>query len=293
VNASTRTLAAYGAVAVAAAGWGTWPLILRTAESMAKLHPTLESTVVLAVLTVVTGLFALRDRVAVRAGVRDWAGIAWLGVGDAANCAFFFAAYQTTSVAVAVLSHYLTPIFVTLAAPIFLRERGTARGWAAVGVAFAGLVVLLAPWQAGHGAHDALGAALGAASAVFYASNVIVNKRLTRAFSSSELMFYHGLVATPLLALLVPHGEWGPLFTPAMAVVAAGGVGPGALSGVLFVWGLRHIPAAHSSTLTLMEPLVAVLLGVVALGEPLRAAQVAGGGLILFGAALIFTQRAR
>ena len=34
-----------------------------------------------------------------------------------------------------------------------------------------------------------LGAALGAASALFYTSNVLVNKRLVKAFSGSEIMF--------------------------------------------------------------------------------------------------------
>jgi DME family drug/metabolite transporter len=289
---SARPYLAYAAVALAASGWGTWPLILRAAESKATLHPTLEGVVVMAVVTAVSGVFVLRDRVAVRARARDWLAIGWLGAADAGNVVFFFAAYQTTSVAVAVLTHYLTPIFVALAAPLALRERGTARSWTAVATAFAGLVVLLAPWQAERGAHDALGALFGGASAVFYASNVIVNKRLVGVFSASELMFFHGLLATPLLALVVPWGAWAALLTPATAIVAAGGVGPGALSGLLFVWGLRHMPAAHSSTLTLIEPLVAVLLGALVLHEGLRAGAVIGGLFILLGAGLIFTQHA-
>ena len=49
--------------------------------------------------------------------------MAWLGVGDALNAYFFFEAYQRTSVAIAVLTHYLAPLFIAIGAPLLLRER--------------------------------------------------------------------------------------------------------------------------------------------------------------------------
>jgi drug/metabolite transporter (DMT)-like permease len=205
------------------------------------------------------------------------------------NILLFFAAYQRTSVAVAVLTHYLTPIFVALAAPMVLREKPRARTFGAVFVAFAGLVLLLAPWRVGLGGNDVIGAALGAGSAVFYTSNVLVNKRLVRAFSGSEMMFFHGLVATPLLFALVPAHEYAVVSTDALRVVMIGALGPGALGGLLFVWGLRRIHASHASVLTLLEPFVAVLLAASIMGEALGLVSIAGGGLILAGAVLVVT----
>ena len=281
----------YACVAIAAASWGTWPLILRHAEAIAPMPASLESTVVMAVLTIITGATATRDRSPVRATRRDWLGVAWLGASDAANFALFFAAYKATSVAVAVLTHYLTPILVALAAPLVLREKATRRTGVAVVVAFAGLVLLLSPWAAERRPGDWLGASLGAASAVFYASNVLLNKRLSVAFSTSELMFFHGLVATPLLALFVPRAAWGAIDAHALGVIAVGAVGPGALAGLLFVWGLRALPASHVSTLTLLEPLVAVMAGSLVLGEALAPGAFAGGALILAGALLVVSQR--
>ena len=67
-------------------------------------------------------------------------------------------------------------------------------------------------------------------------------------------------------------------------------LGPGALAGLAFVWGLRRMPAAHASTLTLLEPLVAVLVGAAVFGEPLGAPALAGGALILGGALAVVTQ---
>lgn len=249
----------------------------------------LQSAIVMAVLTFVSLPFMLRDRVAAKATPRAWALVGWLGVSDALNVGLFFAAYSRTSVAIAVLTHYLTPIFVALAAPLLLREPTRPRTYAAVAISFAGLVLLLQPWRigAGLGPGDLVGAACGAGSAVFYASNVVVNKRLAPWFSASELMFFHGLVATPLLLLAVSRTDWVGLDPSAVGVVVGGAVGPGAVAGLLFVWGLRRVPASHASVLTLLEPFVAVLLAAAFLAERLGGVQVAGGVLILAGALIV------
>ena len=274
-----------GLVAIAAMGWGTWPLILKNAPMPAAL----QSAVLMAVLTLASLPVMLRDRVRVRPTLGEWAGVACLGVGDALNVVLFFAAYQRTTVAIAVLTHYLTPIFVALAAPLVVREKARLRTFGAVAVAFAGLVLLLEPWRVGLGRNDIVGAALGAGSAVFYASNVLVNKRLVRSFSGSEMMFFHGLVATPLLFALVPTREYALVSESALVVVVLGALGPGALCGLLFVWGLRRVAASHASVLTLLEPFVAVLLAAAMMGERVGLVSLVGGALILGGALLVVT----
>lgn len=263
--------------------WGTWPLILRRAP----LPVALQSALLMAMLTLVSLVAMLRDRVRVRPTRAQWAGVAWLGLGDAANILLFFAAYQRTTVAIAVLTHYLAPIFIAVAAPLVLREKPRARTFAAVGIAFAGLVLLLEPWRAGLGRNDVVGAALGAASALFYASNVLVNKRLLKAFSGSEIMFFHGLVATPLLIACVPAREYVLVSSDTLGLAILGAIGPGALGNLAFIWGLRRIAASHASVLTLLEPFVAVILAAAVLGERLGAVAVVGGALILAGALIV------
>jgi drug/metabolite transporter (DMT)-like permease len=283
--ARRRRMIGFALVATAAVGWGTWPIILKNAPMPASL----QSAVLMAVLTLASLPVMLRDRLRVRPTLGQWAGVAWLGIGDALNVVLFFAAYQRTTVAIAVLTHYLTPIFVAVAAPLVLREKARARTFGAVAVAFAGLVLLLEPWRVGLGRNDVVGAALGAGSAVFYASNVLVNKRLVRSFSGSEMMFFHGLVATPLLFALVPLHEYALVSRSALGVVLLGALGPGALCGLLFVWGLRRIAASHASVLTLLEPFVAVLLAAAVMGERVGLVSLVGGVLILGGALLVVT----
>jgi drug/metabolite transporter (DMT)-like permease len=286
-GSASRVGLRYALIALAAVAWGTWPLILRAAEARSPMPASLEACLVMVMMTVVSSGFLAVDRVRRRARLREWLGVAWLGVADSLNILLYFAALGTTSVAIAVLTHYLTPILVALAAPVFLRERATRATSIAVAIAFAGLVLLLEPWADVRPRGMGLGALLGAGSAVFYASNVIVNKRLVAVFSTSELIFFHGVVATPLLALAVPSGAWHGVSAGALAIMLAGGLGPGALAGLAFVWGLRGVPAAHASTLALLEPLVAVLVGVAALGETLNPIAWVGGTCIVAGAWIV------
>lgn len=277
----------YLLVALAASSWGCWPLILRFAESLGTISPAIETLLLMVVTVVVTGPLALRDRIRERATLRQWLGVGWLGIGDAANVLLFFAAYRLTTVAVAVLTHYLAPVFVALAAPLVLREKLGARTIAAVAISLLGLVLLLRPWAAEVGLADWKGAALGAGSAAFYASNVLVNKRINRVFSGSEMMFFHAAVAVPFLAAFVPREAWSQTSTRALVAVSLGAIGPGALGGLFFTWGLKRVPASHASTLTLLEPLVAVVSASVIFGEKLGALALLGGALILSGAAIV------
>lgn len=255
--------------------------------------PALQSAVLMIMLTVFSLPVMLRDRVRVRARPSHWLGVAWFGLSDALNVGLFFAAYQRTSVAIAVLTHYLTPIFVALAAPVFLGERLRPRTLVAVAIAFSGLALLLEPWSGQLSSGDLVGAALGAGSAVFYASNVITNKRLSHVFSGSELLFYHGFVAVPLLLLTVPSGAVAATSKASFAVIALGALGPGVLCGLSFLWGLRRVAASHASVLTLLEPLVAVAAAALLLDQAVGPVPVLGGLLILVGAVLVVTAKPR
>jgi drug/metabolite transporter (DMT)-like permease len=250
----------------------------------------LQSAVVMSVLVLASLPIMRRDHVEAKARLADWLVVAWLGVSDALNVLLFFAAYQRTTVAIAVLTHYLTPIFVALAAPLLVHEKLRARTFGAVAIAFVGLTLLLEPWRRASGA-DLVGAALGAGSAVFYASNVLFTKRLVPVFSGSELMFFHGLVSVPLLFACVPISDYAAVSGRSLAYVLGGALGPGALGGLLFVWGLRRVPASHASVLTLLEPFVAVLLATLVLGESVGRLPILGGVLILAGAAVVVSGR--
>lgn len=281
--------APYVAVAFAACSWGTWALLLRRAEAIGPMPTAMESAIVMAVITVVTGAMSFRDRIARTATWRERGWIACLGVADAFNVLLFFAAYKMT-IGVSVLAHYVTPAFVAIAAPLVLREKTTMRTAVALTVSLSGLAVILLPIQ-GAPASAAVwsSAALGVGSAAFYASCFFLNKFVVGSFSTNEALFWHGIVATPLLAAFVPRQAWAAVDVRAMGLLALVSIVPGALAGIAFVWGLRRMPASHASMLTLLEPLVAVFIGAWIYGEAMGPRVFVGGGLVLAGAAAVMT----
>jgi drug/metabolite transporter (DMT)-like permease len=221
----------------------------------------------------------------------SWLLLLSLGVVDAGNALCFFGAMQKTSVAVAVLTHYLTPLLVAALSPWVLKEPARRSTWGALVVALAGLVLLLRPW-ADAGADDVTGALLGASSAVFYAANVFGSKRLQDRFDAVELASWPKVTSTAALVLVAFATDRALPGTAALLVLVIGGLVCGALPTLLFYAGLRRIPASQASVLTLVEPVVAVAIGVVVWGEALHPLGVMGGAFVL-GAAAWITREGR
>lgn len=285
----------YAGVIVAAASWGTWTLFLRFASAAQPISPALCTFVVFVTIAVVLCPLAARAtrRRAQPRSAREWWLLAAFGLTDALNCGLYFAALAVTSVGLAVLTHYLAPLFVATFAPLVLGERRRPGTFLAVIIGLAGLTVLLAPWnvqtQPDGGQPDGRpleGALLGLGSAFFYALSVLCNKRLSRSFEPSEMLVYHMPSALVLLALLVPHGGW-TLTASGLSWLLLGALGPGVFAGVLFMRSLTVIPAAHASVLTLVEPCTALAIAAIAWGESLAPTQLIGGGAILMAGYLV------
>jgi drug/metabolite transporter (DMT)-like permease len=259
-------------VGAAAASWGLWSIFVR---------PTgLPATVSAPIIFLAAGLIALP--VALPGPRSRWtrATVALLvanGLCDGLNVLAFFAALKVTTVAVAVLTHYLAPVLVALAAPWIdgVRARGTVP---AACVALAGLVIVLEPWRApADGA--LLGALLGLGSAVLYAGTVLSARRLAARIGPTRAMSYHALVAGAALSpLAIAHGA---LTGGQLAIMAAGGSALGAAGGIVFTVGLIRIGSARAAVLTFLEPIVAVAIGILVWGEPMRPLALVGGALVL------------
>ena len=105
-------------VTVAAASWGTWSLFLRPTG----LSALVTAPIMFAVMALVAFPLTLREPPA-RWDRTTLLLLAANTVTDAVNVITFFGALTYTTVAIAVLTHYLAPILIALAAP---RIEGTA-----------------------------------------------------------------------------------------------------------------------------------------------------------------------
>ena len=208
-------------------------------------------------------------------------GVAWL---------FLFEAYRYVGVGVASLLFYCGPVIVMALSPMLFKTRLTTQkvlGFAAVSVgAFLvvgqGLGEGVSPW----------GLFLGAMSAVMYAVMVIFSKKVTQigGVECSAIQLCGSLAAVAVY--LGFSAATGSIELPSAAMLAHLNV-PAALCIGLVNTGLGcymyfssmgELPVTRVAVCGYLEPLSAVVLSALLLGEAMTPANVLGAALILGGA---------
>ena len=195
------------------------------------------------------------------------------------NWILLFEAYRYTTVSTATLCYYFAPVIVTLLSPILFREALTPRQILCFVMATLGLVLITGV----EGRGNLTGILFGLGAAAFYAAVVLLNKyiRHTAGIQRTFLQFLAAIV------ILIPY------------VAATGGVTLSRLNSIgwvcLLVVGIFHtgityclyfsslkaIPGQSTAILSYIDPLVAVVISVTVLQEPLSWRQALGGTLIL------------
>lgn len=204
-----------------------------------------------------------------------------VGVVLAAHWFLFFETIKLASVAVAVLTVYTAPIFLSLLAPLFLPERRSRVALVALVPATAGLVLIALAGEGG--AHvRPLALVTGLAAAITYAALVIATKRLTATLHPATIAFWAYAVAaavlTPALILsarVLPESALDALGLAGLGIVFTG------ISGFIYISLLGRVTAQAIGILAFLEPVSAALLAWAALDEPLGPAVLAGGALVL------------
>lgn len=203
------------------------------------------------------------------------------GMAMGINWVLLFEAYRYTTVSVATLSYYFAPVIVTVVCPILFREKLTKRQILCFVMSTLGLVLITG--IGGSGSNDLLGILLGLSAAVFYASVVLINKFIknVEGIHRTFLQFLAAvLVLVPYVALTggfhltgLNLSGWGNLLI--VGILHTG------VTYCLYFSSLRFIPGQKAAILSYIDPLVAVLVSVVWLHEPMTLWQILGGSLIL------------
>lgn len=213
------------------------------------------------------------------------------GVAFACDLGFWHYSIHFTSVANATVLTNLTPVVVTSAAWIFLKQRPAKLFVAAVGLAVAG-AWLMAVGRGEHaaGANPPLGDALALTTAVWYALYFLAISAARRSVGATRVMFWSGVASAPLLlaaALVlgedifpITNGGWGALV--ALGVMHVAGQGS-------IAWALGRLPAATASVVVLVQPVVAAVLGWLLFAEALGPVQALGAAIALGGVVLAQT----
>ncbi len=203
--------------------------------------------------------------------------------------ASFFAAVADTGVAVGtVVALGSAPGFTGFFGRLFAGERLAGRWFAATALASVGVGLLTLGGGPG-GEVSAPGIGLALAAGAGYAGYAVIGKHMLDGGGTPEgvmaAVFATGaLILLPAL-LLIDTGEL--LTADGLALTGYLGVVTTALAYIVFAKGRERMGARETATLTLAEPVTAMELGFLVLGERPGGVAVAGAALVLAGLALL------
>jgi drug/metabolite transporter (DMT)-like permease len=139
---------------------------------------------------------------------------------------------------------FIAPLLITALAAPLLHERVGARRWVAIGIGFAGVLIVLRPTGAGMLSTPGL-AVLGAA--VIYAISAILTRVLGRTDTTQSMVFWLvTIMSVGAGALAIP--EWRPVQAPHWLIVA--GI---AVTGSVGQWAITE--AFKNAEASLIAPL--------------------------------------
>jgi drug/metabolite transporter (DMT)-like permease len=223
----------------------------------------------------------------------EWRYVAILSTLLAANFAFTLIALDLGGVGRTAVLVYTMPFWVIVIARVWLREKMGTLQWAAVALAFAGLLVLVDPLRL-QGWLPSLLAVIAGAS---WAYSVVLIKSIQGRIATHlmTLTVWQMAMCTLLLwvfQLLVPSPpiQWTWQFLAAIGFSAILG---SALSWMLFYYALARLPAGLAGLGTLATPVIGVVTAWIHFGERPSGQDAAGMLLVASGLALLALSSAR
>lgn len=204
------------------------------------------------------------------------------GMAMGVNWVLLFSAYRFTTISMATLSYYFAPVIVILACPILFRERMTAKEILCFVMSTAGLVLIIGAGGAGNGT-DLIGVLFGLGAAAFYAAVILMNKFIRQVTGIHRTLIQF---AGAILILLPYVGLTGGFHlevldgTGWVCLLVVGLVHTG-VTYCMYFSALKDLSGQETAILSYMDPLVATLISVLVLGEPMALTQALGGAMIL------------
>lgn len=210
----------------------------------------------------------------------------YTGLAIGINWVLLFEAYNYVSVSVATLTYYCAPAIVIIASPFVLKDKITPAKIIGVTTAMVGMVMVNLQSLGGG---SVKGVVFGLASAAFYASVTLVNKRV-KGFTGLEVTL---IQLTCAAVVLIPYtmatSSIGEIFT----IDFTGFVWLAVLclfhTGVcywLYFMSLQKMPAYSVAMLSFLDPVSALFFSAMFLNEKMTPLQFAGAIIIIGGAML-------
>ncbi|WP_285767460.1 DMT family transporter [Peribacillus sp. SI8-4] len=224
----------------------------------------------------------------------DLLAIIFLGVtGVFLNQWSFFVGLQTADPTTSALILATTPIFTSILAAIFLKEKLTIRMLAGSFVAIIGIYFVVV---SGHSSslHMEKGLLWIVVTMITFAIMIIMTRSLSQRIDPITITLYSNIVgfivSIPFVFLLkspllisTKVSDWTLLI--GSAVVVHG------IATLIWNNNIRYVDASKASILSNLEPFVAMIMGLILLYKPITSAEILGSLFIVGGVILSTSQR--
>lgn len=216
-----------------------------------------------------------------------------VGLGFTAEFAFVALGLNYTLASHMSVFLYTAPIFAALGLHFWVPgEQLIRRQWWGVAMAFAGMVIAMAPTTSHIDAGAlVLGDALGLLAGLAWAFTTLVLRRSTLSEAPPEQTLCYQLCVAALLLLPAATllGDMKAINFTGLALASLTFQTLVISIGALLLWFalLRRYWASQLGVFSFLSPIFGVLFGVLLLNEPLTANFVIGGGIILVGIMMV------
>lgn len=207
------------------------------------------------------------------------------GAALGAGWVLLFQGYKNTNISIATLSYYIAPVFIVILSIIVLKEKITLKKILCIIVAIIGLLLVLdikSIENIGDNNH-LLGISYSVMAAVFYAIVVILNKFI-RKLSGFKVTIVQLLVSTIILLPLTIMNSTRSLISLdalSLGLLLFVGIVHTGIAYLLYFSSVKEIEGQSIAILSYMDPIFALLIAGLFLGEKMSIIQLFGGILIL------------
>lgn len=205
------------------------------------------------------------------------------GMAMGINWILLFQAYRYTTISVATLSYYFAPVIVTIVCPFLFHEKLTRKQIICFIMSTIGLVLVIGIGTLGQGGTDLLGILFGLGAAVFYATVILLNKFIKNVagIHRTLLQFFAAILILIPYVACTSGCQLASLDTKGWICLLIVGLVHTGITYCLYFSALKDLKGQETAILSYIDPLVAVLISVLILGESMSISQAVGGAMIL------------
>ena len=204
------------------------------------------------------------------------------GVAVGINWILLFEAYKYTTISLATLSYYFAPVLVTAICPFLFKEKLTPQQIICFVMSTLGIVLITGIGGA-DGQYNLVGIMFGLGAAVFYASVILLNKFIKNVGGMDRTLLQFIAAILVLLPYVASTSGFslGGLDTLGWSCLLVVGLVHTGITYTMYFSSLKDLPGQKVAILSYIDPLVAIAISVLVLGEAMTVTQMIGGALIL------------